>query len=35
MQEKVTAIYIYDCMVKLSLKILIVDMVISMIVMRT
>ena len=35
MQEKVNAIHIYDCMIKLGLKIVIVDMVISMIIMRT
>ena len=35
MQEKVNVIHLYDCMIKLGLKILIVEMVISMIVMRT
>ena len=35
MQEKVNAIHIYDCVIKLSFKILIVDMVISMITKRT
>ena len=35
MQEKVNAIHLYDCMIKLGLKILNVEMVISMIIMRT
>ena len=35
MQEKVNAIHLYDYMIKLGLKILIVEMVISMIIMRT
>ena len=35
MQEKVNAIHLYDCMIKLGLKIVIVEMVISMIIMRT
>ena len=35
MQEKVNAIHLYDCMINLGLKILIVEMVISMIIMRT